>query len=507
LEIEESEGNRVIATAGMMIATLTNTLDMTIVNVALPHIQGSVSASHDQLTWVLTSYIIANAVVIPLSGWLANKFGRKRLFLVSTALFMFSSMLCAMAWTLPQMVAFRILQGLSGASMMPMSQAAILDLWPQRYIPHVMAIWSGVVTAAPAIGPTLGGYLTDTLSWRWAFYINVPLDILGFVLVYVAMPRDKPGQKRRFDVVGFTALVMFMVSLQLMMDRGPRLDWFDSWEIRLEATLAALGFYLFIVQMVTYAEPHFPRAIFRDRNYVTAQVSTLVLASALYTSSALVPIMMQTLLGYSAIQSGIATIPRGVGSVIAFFIVPWVAQVFGSRRTIAVGVLINIYSLWMMGHFDLSMTSRLIEISGFLQGFGSALMFNPISVIAYSTLRGDLRNEAAVMTNMLRNVGGSLGIAAYTALQLTNSATVRGGMVAHIDASNAVLDWRMPDLFGNLGALVALDGEVNRQAAMIAYNNAFGYMCISSILMVPILLLLRPARTTETGRPAELEPL
>jgi len=503
LDIAETEGNRVIATAGMMIATLTNTLDMTIVNVALPHIQGSVSASHDQLTWVLTSYIIANAVVIPLSGWMANKFGRKRLFLVSTALFMLSSMLCAIAWTLPQMIAFRILQGLSGASMMPMSQAAILDLWPARYIPHVMAIWSGVVTAAPAIGPTLGGYLTDTLSWRWAFYINVPLDLLGLAMVYVAMPADRPGRQRKFDLVGFSSLVMFMVGLQLMVDRGPRLDWFDSWEIRIEATAAALGLYLFIVQLVTYAEPHFPRAIFRDRNYVTAQASTLVLASALYTASALVPIMMQTLLGYSAMQSGIATIPRGLGSVIAFFLVPWVAEVVGPRRTIAVGVVINIYSLWMMGHFDLSMTSRLIEISGFLQGFGSALMFNPISVIAYSTLPGVHRNEAAVMTNMLRNVGGSLGIAAYTAIQLTNSATVRGGMVAHVDLGDAVLGWRMPDLFGNPGAIVALDGEINRQAAMIAYNNAFGYMCISSILMVPILFLLRPAKMQDPVRPAE----
>lgn len=501
----ESEGNRVIATAGMMIATLTNTLDMTIVNVALPHIQGSVSASHDQLTWVLTSYIIANAVVIPLSGWLANRFGRKRLFLVSTALFMLSSMLCAMAWTLPQMIAFRVLQGLSGASMMPMSQAAILDLWPARYIPHVMAIWSGVVTAAPAIGPTLGGYLTDTLSWRWAFYINVPLDILGLVLVYVAMPSDKPGQERKFDVVGFSALVMFMVGLQLMVDRGPRLDWFDSWEIRFDATAAALGLYLFIVQMVTYKNPHFPRAIFRDRNYVTAQASTLVLASALYTSSALVPIMMQTLLGYTAMQSGIATIPRGLGSVIAFFIVPWVAEIVGARKTIAAGVIINIYSLWMMGHFDLSMTSRLIEISGFLQGFGSALMFNPISVIAYSTLPGQHRNEAAVMTNMLRNVGGSFGIAVYTALQISNSANVRGSMVAHIDASSAVLNWRVPDLWGNIGPLIAINSEVNRQAAMIAYNNAFGYMCISSVLMVPILLLLRPAKMQDPVRPAGID--
>lgn len=486
---------RVLATFGLMLATLTNTLDMTIANIALPHIQGSVSASQDQMNWVLTSYIVATAVMTPFSGWLSLRIGRKHLFLISTVLFLLASMLCGLATTLPQIVAFRILQGMAGASMMPMSQAALLDLWPGRYTAHVMAIWSGVVTAAPVIGPTLGGYLTDTWSWRWAFFINVPLDIIGFVAVYFALPTDQPGQRRRFDALGFTGLITFTVGLQLMVDRGTMLDWFESEEIWVEATAAACGLYLFIVQTFTHRNPYFARAIFRDRNFVTCNAFALIVASAMFTTSVLVPVMMQQLLGYSAIQAGIAIMPRGFGSVMAFFIVPWLTPILGSRRTILTGILINGAALWQMGHFDLSMTAEPIQISGFLQGFGSALMFNPISVISYATLPPEHRNEAAVFSNMVRSVGGSFGIAVYSAFQLQQAATARDHMVAHLDPGNAILGWQMPDLVnGSLSSLVSLDLEVNRQAAMIAYDTAYGYMCLSSIAMIPLLFLMRPVR-------------
>lgn len=505
MHANQSQG-RVLATFGLMLATLTNTLDMTIANIALPHIQGSVSASQDQMNWVLTSYIVATAVMTPFSGWLSLKIGRKRLFLISTVLFMLASMLCGLAVTLPQIVAFRILQGLAGASMMPMSQAALLDLWPGRYTAHVMAIWSGVVTAAPVIGPTLGGYLTDTLSWRWAFFINVPLDIIGFAAVYFALPSDPGGQQRRFDLLGFTGLVMFTVGLQLMVDRGTMLDWFDAPEIWIEATAAALGLYLFVVQTCTYRQPYFPRAIFRDRNFMACNTFSLLIASALFTTSALTPVMMQQLMGYSAIQAGLAIMPRGFGSVIAFFIVPWVAPLVGPRRTILLGMLINAVSLWQMGHFDLAMTAEPIQVSGFLQGFGSALMFNPLSVISYSTMPPPYRNEAAVLSNMVRSVGGSFGIAIYSILQLRQAAVVREHMVAHLEPGNAVLDWLMPDLAsGPLSSLAMLNAEVNRQAAMIAYDTAFGYMCLSSIAMIPLLFLMRPSQAPYAGMPREVD--
>jgi len=475
-----------------MLATLTNTLDMTIANIALPHIQGSVAASQDQMNWVLTSYIVATAIMTPFSGWLSLRIGRKQLFLISTALFMVASMLCGMAVSLPQIVAFRILQGLAGASMMPMSQAALLDLWPSRYTAHVMAIWSGVVTAAPVIGPTLGGYLTDTLSWRWAFYINVPLDIIGFAAVYIALPADPGGRQRRFDSIGFAGLVMFTVGLQLVVDRGTMKDWFDSREIWVETIVGLCGLYIFVVQTLLHPHPYFPRAIFRDRNFVVCNSFSLLLAAGLFTTSALIPVMMQQLLGYSAIQAGMAIMPRGFGSVIAFFIVPWISPILGARPTIFLGMVINVVALWQMGHFDLSMTADPIKVTGFMQGFGSALMFNPMSVISYSTLPPAYRNEAAVLSNMLRSVGGSFGIAIYSIIQIRQTSVVREHMVAHLEPMSTILNWQLPDIATATSSLAMLDAEVNRQAAMIGYNTAFGYMCLSSLAMVPLLLLMRP---------------
>jgi len=421
-------------------------------------------------------------------------------------MFMFASMLCGLATTLSQIVVFRILQGLAGASMMPMSMAALLDLWPRRYTAHVMAIWSAVVTAAPVIGPTLGGYLTDTMSWRWAFFINVPLDIIGFAIVYIALPSDEGGRQRQFDYLGFAGIVMFAAGVQLVLDRGPTLDWFDSREIWIEATIAALGLYLFVVQTMTHKQPYFPLAIFKDRNFVTCNLFGMLIATSLFTTSALVPAMLQNLMGYSAMQSGMAAIPRGFGSVLAFFIAPFLAPVLGARWTISIGIIINGVALWYMGHFDLSMTVRPVEITGFLQGFGSALMFNPMSVISYSTLRAEFRNEAAVLSNMLRSVGGSFGIGIYAAIFTTQTASTRGHLVSHVDPVSAVLNWRMPDLITDAGSgLAMLNAEVNRQAAMIGYNTVFGYMCLTSLLLPPLLFLMRPSRTTDSDLPRDID--
>jgi DHA2 family multidrug resistance protein len=501
-----TSGKRYLATFGLMLATLTNTLDMTIANVALPHIQGSISASQDQMNWVLTSYIVATAVMTPFSGWLSLKIGRKRLFLISTAMFMLASMLCGLAMTLPQIIVFRIFQGIAGASMMPMSMAALLDLWPSRYTAHVMAIWSGVVTAAPVIGPTLGGYLTDSLSWRWAFFINVPLDIIGFGAVYLALPWDEGGRQRRFDYLGFAAIVMFTVGLQLVVDRGPILDWFDSREIWIEATVAALGLYLFTVQTMTHKQPYFPRAIFRDRNFVVCNLFAMLIATSLFTTSAMVPALLQNLMGYSAMQSGLAAMPRGFGSVIAFFIVPWVSPILGPRRTIALGIFINGAALWQMGHFDLTMTAAPVQFSGFLQGFGSALMFNPMSVISYSTLPPVHRNEAAVLSNMLRSVGGSLGIGIYAAILTRQAATLREHIVVHVDPLAPAFQFRLPDFMGEADAtLAALNAEVNRQATMIGYDTIFGYMFLTSIIMLPLLLMMRPVKVPTSELPREIE--
>ena len=490
----DSVATRVVATAGLMLATLTNALDTTIANVALPHIQGSLSAAQDQITWVLTSYMVGTAIMAPLSGWMANKFGRKRLFLISIVAFVGVSVLCGVATSLPEMMIFRLLQGFAGAAMIPLSQAAILDIWPQPVMPQVMAVWSAVVTVAPILGPTLGGWLTENYSWRWVFYINVPVGALAFLLVWIALEPDVIGRRRPFDILGYGALVLFTAAIQLMFDRGPTLDWFDSREIWVWAIIASCGLYVFIMQTITSEHPFFPRELFADRNYVSTLIFSLVVSAVLFSTSALLPTMMQTLLGYSPMQSGMATAPRGLGAILALTFVPWAAVRFGPRRMMAVGLLLSVGALWRMGHFDLSMTPGPIVMAGFIQGFGQGMIMNPMSVITFTTLAAVYRTEAAVFGNMVRSVAGGLGIAGLQAILSRQSAAAHESLAAHVVLSDPAIRWSLPSLSTATGGLEALNAEVTRQAAMIGYNAAFGWMSIGCLFLLPLLLVMRSAK-------------
>jgi MFS transporter, DHA2 family, multidrug resistance protein len=488
-----SATTRGIATGGLMLATLMVALDSTIANVALPHVQGSLSAAQDQITWVLTSYIVGTALMTPLSGWLAMKVGRKPLFLISIAAFVGVSMLCGMATSLPEMVLFRFLQGVAGAAMMPLSQAAILDMWSPTVIPQVMAVWSAVTMVAPIMGPTLGGFLTEHLSWRWVFYINLPVGAVAFVMTYIALERDRGGLQRPFDALGFFALVLLTGGLQLMVDRGPALDWFDSAEVWGYAVLALVGSYVFVVQTITAKNPFFHVALFRDRNYLSSVGFAVFLSALLLSTTALLPSFMQNLLGYSAMESGWAMMPRGIGSLISFTIAPFAAARFGPRRTILSGLVVTVAALWQMSQFDLSMDQRPIETAGFLLGFGQGLAFNPLTVLAFATLSVEHRTEAAVFSNMFRTLGGSLGIAALQAAYLQQSATAHERLAAGIIPSDPVIRWRAPEILdGALGGLEALNAEITRQASMMAYDAVFAWMSIGTLLILPLVLMMRP---------------
>jgi DHA2 family multidrug resistance protein len=494
-----SQARRIAATFGLMLATLTNTIDMTIANVALPHMQGSLSASADQMLWVLTSYIAATAVMTPFSGWLADKIGRKQLFLWSLAGFIAASMLCGLATNLTQIVLFRVLQGIAGASMMPISQAALLDMWPRDKTAQVMAVWSSVVTAAPVIGPTVGGYLTEELSWRWAFFINLPLGIIGFIVIALSVPPDPGGRQRKFDGLGYMALVMATLGVQLMVDRGPSRDWFDSIEVVIEAVLAVLGVYLFTIQTLTAREPFVHRGIFTDRNFATSMVMGVVVSMIMFASISLLPTFMQVLMGYSAIHSGIVTIPRGLGAMAGFVVVPRLSQILGPRPTMVAGVLMTALSLWMMTHFTLDMDDMPLRITGAMLGFGSSLLFNPMSVLSYATLPAIHRNEAAVFSSTLRNFGGSLGIAVFSVVLTHQDATARSSLAAHMVPSDAVFGWRLPDFdASDIGALARLNFDLFRQAQMVAYDTAFGYLCLASLAMLPLVYMMRPMRKVGT---------
>lgn len=495
---------KVLATTGLMLAVMLVAIDSTIANVALPHMQGALSASQDQIVWVLTSYILAGAVMMPFTGWIAQKVGRKKVYMVSIVAFVSASVLCGLSETLPEIVFFRILQGLSGAGMMPLSQAALLDIWSVRRMATMMAIWSATAMVGPIVGPALGGFLTEHFSWRWVFFINVPVGVTAFFLITTAMPPDRGGRERPFDALGFAALVVFSASFQLMADRGPTMDWFHSPEIWTEALLGVSGLYVFVVHMLTAKNPFFHRDVLSNPNLLSSVVLSFSLAMILYSTNAMMPSFMQNLMGYSAQQSGLVTMSRGLGALLGFLIVPWLARRFRPRPTILLGLAISFFGLWRMAHFDLSMTASTIRFAIFFQGIGMAFMSNPAAVLGYSTLDPRHRTEAAVFSNVFRTLGGSLGIASMQGMFVVASATAHEQLAAAIAPTDPVVRWSLPSILNGGGPLEAVNLEVTRQAAMIGYDSIFAKLALASLCLAPLLLVLRPARPTppSTVRPA-----
>jgi len=485
--------NRVPITAALMLATLMNTLDSTIANVALPHIQGSVSAAQDQVTWVLTSYIIATAVMTPMVGWLASKLGRKRLFLLSIGGFTVTSMLCGVATSLPQIVLFRVAQGLFGAALMPLSQTVMLDLFPMRMIPRVMSLWSAAVILGPIVGPSLGGWLTENLSWRWVFYINLPIGAAAFLVLQMFMADDPGGRQRPFDFIGFTTLTVFVGAFQLMLDRGPSQDWFDAIEIWVYAILSSLGLFMFVVQIATAKHPFFPRALFRDANFVGGMVFSVFVGMLLFSTTAILPSFMQTLLGYSALQSGYVSMTRGFGSLIAFLLIPSLIPRVGAKPLLVAGVGLCMIALMQMAQFNLAMTSGPIMISGFIQGAGTGLMFAPLNTLSFATLSPALRPDGTILSTMGRSLGSSIGISVVQATLIRQSAADASRLTEHFTPGAPGLGGALPggvSVHSEMG-LAMLRGLAGRQGAMLAYDYVFAWMALIVLLMLPIIFALK----------------
>ncbi len=488
--------NRRQITGALMLATLMNTLDSTIANVALPHIQGSISAAQDQITWVLTSYIVAAAIMMPLSGWLSLRIGRKRMFLMSIAGFTVASMLCGIATSLPEIVIFRLLQGIAGASMMPLSQTVMLDIYPPEHIPRVMALWSSAVIMGPILGPALGGWLTENFSWRWVFYINLPIGILAFTGLQLFMDKDEGGLARPFDSLGFASLITFIGAVQIMLDRGPGQDWFGSWEIRIEAAAAAIGLWVFLIQTLSSAQPFFHRDLFRDRNFVSTTVFGLFTGALMFSTSALLPSMMQNLMGFTVLESGYASMPRGVGSMVAFLTVPVILARFGPRFALIAGLALSLIALVAMSRFDLMMTSMPIMTTGFIQGAGTGLMFAPLTVLAYVTLAPKHRTEGTIVSTLSRSLGSSIGISLLQASLIRQTAAAHSVLAEHAQTSDPVFRAVIPAIMNpdtSLGVQL-LNAEVTRQAGMIAYDGVFGLLALAVVAVVPLIFLVRPPK-------------
>jgi DHA2 family multidrug resistance protein len=495
---------RALITVSVMLASVIQSLDNTIANVALPRIQGSLSATQDQMAWVLTSYIVASAIMIPLSGWLAGQIGRKRVFLFSVAGFTVASVLCGLAQSLSQIVMARLLQGLCGAALVPLSQAVLLDINPPGRHARAMSVWVMGVTLGPIVGPALGGWLTENYNWRWVFYINVPVGTLAFLGIASFLPKA-PLRKSRFDFFGFTALSVAIGAFQILLDRGQLKDWFGSTEIWIETSIAVVAFYLFIIHMLTTTEqPFVSPSLFKDRNFVTGTVFMFIMGAILFATLALLPPLLQDLLNYPVVTAGLVTAPRGVGSLIAMFIVGRVVGKIDTRLIIAVGFALTIISLWQMTGFDLQMDYTKIVWSGILQGGGLGLVYVPLATAAFATLSPALRNEGTAMFSLTRNIGSSIGISVVTTLLTRNTQIMHATLGEHVNRYNPLLRAQVPAGAPGLRSLAGLNATVTEQAAMIAYNNDFKLMMLLALVAMPLVLLLRKGRG-EKAAPAHME--
>jgi MFS transporter, DHA2 family, multidrug resistance protein len=489
--------NRGMITTSIMLATIMQVVDMTIVNVALPHMQGSMSATQDQVSWVLTSYIVAAAIMTPLTGVLAAKFGRKNLFIASVVGFTLTSMLCGAATSLEQMVLYRVLQGAFGAPLVPLSQAVLLDTYPRERHGSAMALWGMGVMVGPILGPTLGGYLTEYYTWRWAFYINLPVGILALLGVLAFLPDTKREPNRGFDFFGFALLSIAIGALQLMLDRGNPLDWFGAREIVLEAVVAALALYLFVVHMFTAERPYIEPGLFKDRNFCAGLLLMLVVGVMLLATLALLPPFLQNLLGMPVLTAGYVLAPRGVGTMVAMLVVGRLIGKVDTRWLLLVGLTLMAVSLWEMTQFTLDVGVWPIVRSGIVQGVALGFIFVPLSTAAFATLAPQFRNEAASMFSLIRNIGSSIGIS------LVVTVLGREAQTAHAELASSLTPFRdtlhapwLPPLWDwTTGAgAAALNAEVSRQALMLAYLNDFRLMMFMAVLAAPLLLMLRTAR-------------
>lgn len=479
-------------TLSIMLATLIQTLDSTIANVALPHMQGSLSASQDEITWVLTSYIVAAAIATPLTGWLSDRLGMKRLLTISIAGFTVASALCGLSDSLVQIVASRLLQGVFGAALVPLSQSILLDINPREKQGQAMAIWGMGVMVGPILGPTLGGWLTDSYNWRWVFFINVPIGAFALAGVLTFLPARPARAHVKFDAFGFATLALAIGAFQAMLDRGEQLDWFGSYEIRIEALVAALAFAFFLAHTATVGKASFFKSeLLRDPNFAAGTLFIFVVGAVLYATRALLPPMLQNLMGYPVATTGLVTAPSGAGTMIAMLFVGRLLKHVDARLLLLAGLSISALALWQMMQYTVVLSEADIVWPGVVQGFGLGLVFVPLSALSFSTLAPELRADGTATYSLMRNIGSSIGISIVQTLMTRNTQVAHADLAAHITPFDPAVQAIVGS--GSRVDIALLDRTINQQASMIAYLNDFKLMFVATLLMIPLLLMIRPA--------------
>ncbi|NBW76960.1 MAG: DHA2 family efflux MFS transporter permease subunit [Sphingomonadaceae bacterium] len=494
--------NPLLLTVGIMLASLLQILDSTIANVAIPHMQSSLGATPDTISWALTSYIVATAVAMPMTGWLSDRVGSRNLFIWSVAGFILSSMLCGMSQNLTQMVLFRALQGATGAFISPLSQAAMIDTNKPSRQPQMMALWGMGIMVGPILGPFLGGWLTENANWRWVFYVNVPLGAVSLAILLAELP-SRVRIRRRFDLTGFGLVAICLASMQMLLDRGNHVDWFDSAESWIYLGVAVSTAWMALIHFATTPHPLFDRGLFANPNFVVAMLIMVVMGVVMFATMALLPPMLQHLFGYTVIDTGEALVPRGVGTLLSMQFAGYlVRRGVDPRMMVILGFSIAAYSLWDMASWSLAVSRETIMLAGLIQGIGMGLVFIPMNAIAFSTLPAQLRTDGASLLNLCRSIGSSIGIAVTTALAARSIQVSHADLASHVTASaSSMVDVSAAEKFQAVGetALRMVDAEVNRQAAMIAYVNDFYLMMWLALAAVPLALLLR-RQVTGPGR-------
>ncbi len=489
-------GSRLFLTLAVMSATVIQVLDTTIVNVALPHMAGELSASIDQISWVLTSYIVAASIVMPMTGYLTDRLGRRRYLLISIAGFVVASTLCGIATSLPEIVLFRLLQGVFGASLVPLSQAIMVDSYPMHERGKALAIWGMGVMVAPILGPTLGGWLTETLDWRWNFYINVPIGVLSFLLAARHVP-DTPVKSRGMDWWGLVFLAMFIGGLQYLLDRGQQEDWFSSGSIRMSAAVLAAGLALFVAHSVTSKrDTLFNLRMFADRNFAAASFVGGAMGLSLYGGMLLQPVLFESVLQYPTFDTGLAMMPRGLGSFLSMLIVGRLIGKIGSKPLIYFGIATGILGAWMMTHVGLNTNAVAMIVPLILQGVGIGFVFVPLSAIAFATLPKALTAEAAGVYSLVRSVGSSIGIS-IVSVSLTRGAQASwGALRSYVDPYRFEVQQYVDPLHlkaQGLG-LAVIAQQTAVQAQMLGLLRAFWVIVASFFVMIPLVMLLKPGR-------------
>ena len=493
----------------VMTSTFMEVLDTTIVNVSLPHIAGSLSATPDEATWALTSYLVANAIVLPMTGWLANYFGRKRLLLASVVGFTASSFLCGLAPTLPLLIIFRCIQGACGGGLQPLSQAILMEVFPPQDRGKAMGFWGLGIVVAPMLGPVLGGWLTDTYSWRWVFYVNVPIGILSVFLttIFIFDPPYIKRQVSKIDFLGMGYLAIGIACLQVMLDKGQEEDWFGSHFILTLCVVAVVGLAAFIIRELTTDHPIVDLSIFKVRTYATGVFLMTVLGFVLYGSTVLIPLLLQTILGYPALQAGVVMLPRGLGSFIAMPVVGALMTKVRPRYLLVTGIFLGAFAMWRLAQLNLDVGYWNFFWALIWQGVGLGLIFIPLTTITNDPIPNEKMGNATSIFNLMRNIGASIGIAIVASIQTRHAQIHTNNLTAQVTPSSLQAQSMISGLKSMIMAKQGVDAAtaqhmasgmventIRQQAAIMSYNDVFWLLAIIFLAMLPLIFLMRPPK-------------